>query len=264
MPHALILPLQPLDNLPPPSEAGEYAHAAFFALLAQADAGLADRLHASGERKPFTLCPLFRDRARPGDGAALRLTLLDQELLPAMLAGLLTAQSEPTIRLGHASYQITSVLTTRQAHPLAGSVTYQHLRELPARETLRLRFLTPTVFRSQKRDVLWPEPRLLWQSWVRAWGANAPQETGILDEERIVSLAETGAQVIQYRLQTRRAALTHEGQPGFTGDCEFDLRKLPFSDRALLTTLAEFSFYAGTGRKTGMGMGQTQIMPART
>ena len=76
MPHAMILPMQPLDDMLPPPEAGEYAHAAFFALLAQADAGLAERLHTNETRKPFTLCPLFRDRARPKDGSALRLTLL--------------------------------------------------------------------------------------------------------------------------------------------------------------------------------------------
>jgi CRISPR-associated endoribonuclease Cas6 len=265
MPHALILPMQPLNAVLPPPEVGECAHAAFFALLAQADAGLAERLHANVERKPFTLSPLFRDRARPAEGSALRLTLLDQELLPAMLAGLLASQTESTIHLGGASFQITSVLTTRQAHPLAGSATYQSLREMPGRESLRVRFLTPTVFRSQKQDVLWPEPRLVWQSWIRAWCANAPApETGFIDEERIVSLAETSVRVAQHRLQTRRIAFSKEWQPGFIGECEFDLRALLPSDRAILTALAEFAFYCGTGRKTGMGMGQTQLDPART
>src|SRR4051812_21983637 len=104
MPHALILPLQPLDDALPPQDVGECAHAAFFAMLAQADAGLAERLHANVDRKPFTLCPLFHDRARPKDGNALRLTLLDQELLPATLAGLLASETETIIRLGSAAF----------------------------------------------------------------------------------------------------------------------------------------------------------------
>ncbi len=264
MPHALMLMMQPMDDALPPQDVGECAHAAFFALLAQADAGLAERLHTNAERKPFTLCPLFRDRNRPSEGCALRLTLLDEALLPAMLAGLLTSQASNVIRLGGACYRITSIQTTGQAHPLAGTASYRELLDAPGREALRLRFSTPTVFRSQRRDVLWPEPRLLWQSWVRAWNACAPAELALPNEAQLVALAESGVQVVGYRLETQRIAFAREWQPGFIGVCEFDLRDLAPTDRAHLTALAEFSFFSGTGRKTGMGMGQTQLDSART
>lgn len=263
MPHAMVLPLERANDAPLPPGAAELTHAAFFDLLRRADASLAERLHADAERKPFTLGPL-RD-ARKGGGAALRLTFLDDRLFPAFAGALLSGGLEAGLRVGEARFVITGLLTTPGAHPLAGCARYpdllraaQEAETVP--ETLLLRFATPTVFRSQKRDVLWPEPRLVWQSWARTWNAHAdgPQQ---LDEARLVEQAETKVTVERHQLETRRVVLREGALIGFVGVCVYGLRELAEADRRVLTLLADFAFYAGTGRKTTMGLGQTRRLP---
>ena len=202
------------------------------------------------------LCPLFPNTAERKI-AALRLTLLDESLLAPTLTALLTSREAAHLRLGDAHFAITGALTTRQAHPLAGATTFAELRETPGREMLRVRFATPTVFRSHKRDVLWPEPRLVWQSWARSWHGAAREGSGMPEEAQITAWASAGVRVARHRVQTRKVFFGGGAQEGFVGECEYDLRDLEPSERAFLCALAAFAFYAGTGRKTAMGMGQT-------
>lgn len=265
MPYALVLPLRPCASMPLPAALNECAHAAFFALLAQADADVATRLHGMEERKPFTLCPLFARqdgeprRARGGETlSGLRLTLLDDSLFVVVAHALLANTNPAPLCLGDAAFAVTNVWLTGEAHPLAGGVTYSDLAAgTYAPALLGIRFQTPTVFRSQKRDVLWPEPRLLWQSWARAWAAFAPDNAGLPDEAQIMAWAAQ-VTVAQHRLETRTVRLGGSLQAGFAGVCGCDLTALDEAGRRALTTLADFAFYAGTGRKTAMGMGQTR------
>lgn len=67
----------------------------------------------------------------------------------------------------------------------------------------------------------------------------------------------TGVVVTRHQLHTQTLPMGNGGQAGFTGVCAYDLCALENSARRVLALLAEFAFYAGTGRKTAMGMGQT-------
>ncbi len=268
MPCALVLPLKPLNVAPMPEAVNDCAHAAFFALIDSVDALLAQRLHGMEERKPFTLCPLYGEPrgkdARTGGPlvpSGLRLTLLDDALFAVVAHALLANTAGAILRLGEAHFTPTAVWVTADAHPLAGQAAYADLYgKVESPETLTVTFETPTVFRSQKRDVLWPEARLLWQSWARAWAAFAPSVCRLPDEAQILDWAtQTG--VTGHKLQTRTVPLTGSGQAGFTGFCAYDLSALPLEARRTLNTLAAFAFYAGTGRKTAMGMGQTRCQP---
>ena len=73
-----------------------------------------------------------------------------------------------------AGFAVTDIPAAPDTHSLAGCATYGALwgrGDCPDR--LIVHFGTPTMFRSQKRDVLWPEPRLAWREWARAWQAFA-------------------------------------------------------------------------------------------
>jgi CRISPR-associated endoribonuclease Cas6 len=257
MPYAIVLPLRQTNEVPLPTAADEYAHAAFFDLLARIDPALATQLHDLADRKPFTFC-LFRE-PHIDTPVRLRLTCLENALFPVLADALLRGAAQDGIRIGDAHFSLTCLLTTANAHPLAGSARYAELwTEAQAAETVRVRFVSPTVFRSQRRDILWPEPRLVWQSWARAWCRNVGSDGTQLDEARLVALAESGVIVERHRLQTRKVVLKAGGQMGFVGECIYSLRDLDAADRRALMALAHFAFYAGTGRKTAMGMGQTR------
>jgi CRISPR/Cas system endoribonuclease Cas6 (RAMP superfamily) len=53
---------------------------------------------------------------------------------------------------------------------------------------------------------------------------------------------------------------TRTREQGFVGTCRFVVRaaRVPAQCRKILATLARYSFFAGTGRKTTMGMGITR------
>ncbi len=163
------------------------------------------------------------------------------------------------MRLGRAQYALHDVLTTPDGHPDANSASFAHLwNRTPPADTLTLRFVTPTAFRSHDRDILWPDPRLLWQSWARAWNAHAAADVPQIAEDALLACAER-ILLGPYHLQTRAMRFKGVAQTGFVGECAFGLGDLSAEERHLATVLAEFAFYAGTGRKTGIGMGQTRV-----
>ena len=261
MPHAMVLPLQRVNDAALPYDVGECTHAAFFTLLKSADAALADRLHGSEDRKPFTLMlPPERRRPHVGDTCSLRLTFLDDALFPVLAGALLAGGLEDGLRIGQAQFLVTGLLTTPATHPLAGHATYANLVSKAAPEPMiALRFRTPTVFRSQKEDVLWPEPRLVWGSWARAWQQDAGEAAPLLPFERVMELAAR-VFVQRFHIRSQTFPLKSGGQTGFVGSCLMNAQHLNEDDRRVLNALADFAFYAGTGRKTAMGMGQTARM----
>src|SRR5690242_18871791 len=115
MPNAIVIPLQRTNDAPLPAAVGEYTHAAFFALLKQADPALAARLHACPERKPFTLSAVREERrGRPcaGQSASLRVTFLDDGLFPLFAGALLRGGLQEGLRIGPAQFLLTGLLTT--------------------------------------------------------------------------------------------------------------------------------------------------------
>lgn len=271
MPNAIVIPLQRMNDAPLPTAVGEATHGAFFALLREAEPELAAWLHGNPERKPFTLSAVQEERRRPvlGQSAELRITFMDDRLFPLLAGALLRGGLQAGLRIGRAQFTVTGLVTTASAHPAAGHATYADLimRSRPA-EALPIRFVSPTVFRSQGQDVLWPAPRHVWQSWVRAWNSHASLSAssekedaaafvGEFDEARVVELAESRIVVQRYRLETAHVSLGDGGLTGFIGTCIYGLKAMSEEERRLCALLADFAFYCGTGRKTAMGLGQT-------
>lgn len=119
-----------------------------------------------------------------------------------------------------------------------------------------MQFLSPTVFRSKgKRNVLFPEPRLLFQSWLSRWEGILP---GSLDND-LLALVEQGTRISEYSLETRILHFSSYREIGFQGKCTVDIAgELLGNAVRSLNALADFAFYCGTGAKTTMGMGQTR------
>lgn len=111
----------------------------------------------------------------------------------------------------------------------------------------------------RKRIELFPQPRWVWESWVRKWNAFAPTERTI-DVRAIAAVAERGL-VADYELRTVTLDYGRFPQKGFTGWVRYDFRAASELERRQLNALADFAFYAGTGYKTAQGMGQTRRRP---
>ena len=113
----------------------------------------------------------------------------------------------------------------------------------PPCERCRLRFVTPTCFRSDGKPLLFPESRLILESAARAAGLPCPARP------------EQALRPLRYALQTEDISFGPFTLTGFTGWCEYRAEPSP-ETQALLRVLP----YTGAGYKTAQGMGAVRTL----
>ncbi|HXH12388.1 MAG TPA: CRISPR system precrRNA processing endoribonuclease RAMP protein Cas6 [Alphaproteobacteria bacterium] len=290
MPYALVLHCFPQrDTITSEDLQGQKALALFLQeLIQKQEATLAARLHAPRQSKPFTtaILPLGSGGGRPSQGAKgrrpphresqprdelkVRFTLLDDALYPVVSQFFLQhIGGLPILRLGQVPLVISKVAVTPESgEPWAGFCRFDDLlAQTSADETAwHLRFATPTAFRAAEADLPLPIPRLCFQSWLNSWDEYAPCPffTDRAERRRFLEeVVEAKVSVTFPHLRMAAEEFYFDGhrtsEQGFTGSCRFSVRagKTAPHHRQILSVLARYSFYAGTGRKTTMGMGVT-------
>lgn len=264
---SLVLLAEPLQHAAIPADQGRALSALFLEWVARHDAALAARIHDADGVKPYTVSNL-RGNARlqgqqrlltPGTQVWWRITTLTQPLTALLLEALRLVLPEE-ITLGGHRLRLLGAASEQGSHPWAAQSTYQDLmqtyflalRHPPA--TLDLEFASPTSFHSQGRHMPFPLPALLLRQWLEKWNAFAP--TRFPDE--FLSWAETCLSISRYRLESIPVRFGDITIIGCTGRCTLRaLERDPYWER-LLSTLAAFSFYCGSGVKTTFGLGQTR------
>ncbi|MBA7586214.1 CRISPR-associated endoribonuclease Cas6 [subsurface metagenome] len=117
-----------------------------------------------------------------------------------------------------------------------------------------LEFLSPTTFRSGGKNIIFPQPELVFGSYLNKWQTFSP----IKLDDSLPSWFDK-VMVARYRLQTHILDFGSYREVGFTGKCRFELDKAtPDKVVVTLNALADFALYCGTGAKTTMCMGQTR------
>lgn len=210
------------------------------ALMELTDTRYAEYLHTMNVR-PYSQY-LYYDEIR--QGWFWRLASMDQDALMMLLAP--AADLEKIyIRHKHQNYPIIGKEVLAQT-------SFEELLEQKkeAKEFLKLRFISPTGFKSNGQYVIYPTPRLIFGSLVNKWNAFANVD---LDSDNLMGkLADL--RITQYNLQLRKFGLEGVWVPSFKGEVEFLLPK----DKELaeiVQTLAMFANFSGTGIKTSLGMG---------
>jgi CRISPR-associated endoribonuclease Cas6 len=259
-------------------------------LIEKQDAALAAQLHAPRNAKPFTTAILPRSRTdrephakvatdHPGTRQAmlpagemqLRITLLDDALYPYVSQFFLQhLNGVPLLRLGRSVLAVSRVMTTPESgEPWAGFARFDELlaRASEHETTWHIQFVTPTTFKTGDAAMPLPVPRLCFQSWLNSWDEHAPLpffQDKVMRRAFLADVVEWGVSVTYDHLRLVQAPLYFDGartrEQGFVGTCRFTARspKIELAHRKILSTLAAYSYYAGTGRKTTMGMGLTR------
>lgn len=280
MPYSLILHcLSTSGPIPVEDRQGQKALAMFLQqLIASTDTLAAARLHAHANAKPFTTAIL---PSSPQEDASLmlriRCTLLDDDLFPLVSQYFLrNLGTIPCLRLGKSTLQVARLLTTEESGDTwAGCLRFADLlaQADPHEATWPIVFVTPTAFRMGDAEMPLPLPRLCFQSWLNSWEEHAPQPFFPDKAARKAFLTEVvEAQVSVHYAQLRLLPHTlyfdgkHQREHGFLGACQFRVqpRKVLPQHRHILGVLARYSFFAGTGHKTTMGMGVTRYNVARS
>ena len=117
----------------------------------------------------------------------------------------------------------------------------------------RLRFCTPTAFKSRGQYQSLPTTRLMVHSLLKKW--NGCLDCPIEDEDgQGAEMLAAGLAISRFCLESRGYPLKRTVIPGFVGELTLE-NHLDGFPRQLADALIAFSAYAGVGIKTALGMG---------
>lgn len=251
--QSIVIELGAAEKGKPPSTLGRAIHGKVLHWLSLANPELAKTVHAA-QSSPISLSGLLGNRrpkgTQPGDKFYFRISLLDGSLLEPLLNGIQIAEQE-TIVFGKFPFVMRNYFAFPGTHRLAGSTDYSSLfQSSKISNDIQLNFLSPTSFKQQQGIQPFPLPELVFGNLQRRWNTFAPTEFEIppIEWQGLVSA---------YELKTHALRLEGGAEIGAQGWVRY---RFPIPEQAqVASVLAHFAFFAGVGRKTTMGMGQTQL-----
>ncbi len=267
---SLVLTLHLADDAPAGEDKplplwwGRAAHALVLRLLDAADPALARRIHDDPSApRPFTVSTLWGGRIAAGEAVTLRLTALNGALADilrgaANSGGALAPGA--SVELDGRSFSVQEAAWETQQHPWAASRSYRDVAsawlmgkvEHPPRQ-ISLDLASPVTFKTGGRHLPLPLPELVFGSLLMRWNAFAPFA---LPEETRRYAAECLV-LTRYNLRSRRVTLKPgQRRIGAVGQVTFRTLNYDRYWMSVLHALAEFSFFAGLGAGTTMGLGQ--------
>ncbi len=265
MPSSVFLRFLPPDSeFHLPSFAGKKIHAGFLRMIACLDPQLADKLHSSSTRRPYTLAPALMMVRSPdrqsGERPGLRITCLTPEMENCLSRA---AKEKVFLRLGNTRLRVHDIVDS--AHPMVGKTSYRRLMHPTNGNSsgggkLHFVFHTPTTFRSKKGNELFPLPSLVFHGLLLKWQIFSDVPMPCFPSDFAADIFDGLLRPCRYCLETEIVDYSTYRQIGFTGFCRYELNgELAENERKALLALARYSLFAGTGYKTTMGLGQTSV-----
>jgi len=261
---AIRLELRALRTMTFKVEPTRSLHAVLHRVLETSSPALSHRVHEESV-KSFSISHVLRvnEPNRPvrqieqGERIWVRLSMLQREVLAGFITALVKHWREATVlTFGSDPVQISSVAPelplARVGSPL---ISYSDLyaSALPADE-IRLRFVSPVVFRNEGQDLPPDDSWRVFGSYLRRWRSYSDVALAGIDEStvRLHVHAEDSAHLTFHRLN-----LGMTEQSGFLGTIRFQVSGDHAFQRGV-AALADYSAYCGTGARTAFGMGQTE------
>ncbi len=266
---AAVITVLPTEQASVPAALGRAVHAWFLDRIEGVDVSLARHMHEGEGPRPFTVSNLWgTGRARGGKVTLdperpcwLRLTGLTERVSGAIERALPAVGEHLT--LAGVPLRLTEVSTEAGQHPWAGRADYADLVQqytLAAGSSPRgvtLRFASPTLFRSGGRDLPLPLPALVFAGYLRKWNTFSPLALPV-EAKRY---AEECVALGRFKLRSHLVSFEQGGKGahvGFTGQARFRFLVGDAYWTRVMLLLAGYAFWAGTGYRTTVGLGQTQ------
>jgi CRISPR-associated endoribonuclease Cas6 len=251
--QSVVIELGAAQKGKPPSTLGRAIHAQVLQWLSLGNSEVAKSVHAA-QLSPISLSGLIGNR-RPkgtqvGDKFYIRICLLNGSLIEPLLAGIQAVEHQLLV-LGKFPFALRNYFAVPGTHRLAGATDYASLARSPkVSNDIQLNFLSPTSFKQKQAIQPFPLPELVFGSLQRRWNAFAPEDLQF-------PVFEWQGLVSAYDLKTQALRLEGGAEIGTQGWVRY---RFSHPEQAqIASVLAQFAFFAGVGRKTTMGMGQTQI-----
>lgn len=121
---------------------------------------------------------------------------------------------------------------------------------------IKIRFMTPTAFKSNKQYQNYPTPKWIFQSLMLRYDAYA--DDSVIYSEELLDHYSTHIQTAAYNLRSVSFALEGIWIPAFLGEVTYKINGNQ-SAVNLAYVLLRFGEYAGVGIKTALGMGRIDV-----
>ena len=265
---ASVLKLRAENAAALPMINGRLMHAAFFRLLHEHAPALETALHARQNIKPFTvsmLDPLGAARSDYNAWQVLRhdeflwrLTVLNEELFRAVLS----MPPDQAIQAGALQLRVDDVMVEGRRDCGAESKVdfIERIRASAAPKDIAMRFASPTTFRIDDQDAPYPRAELIFGSLADKWEQSEMPASA--DKQLIKELA-SGLRLTTWSGQSKKIFFGRDrGTLAFWGEFNFNVERLSTDERKVFLLMAHFAEYAGVGRLTAQGFGQTRVLVA--
>jgi CRISPR-associated endoribonuclease Cas6 len=122
-----------------------------------------------------------------------------------------------------------------------------------------LKFTTPTAFSQGRTYLPLPVPTLMFRSWLERWNTFAPVYLG---SDELIDYLSNSIVLTRHRLQSRSFQVHSSRIQGFTGEVRLQsLNRIDPLVANVANLLIHYGEFSGTGIKTRLGMGKTQLVP---
>jgi CRISPR-associated endoribonuclease Cas6 len=252
--QSIVVELRAATPGNPPATLGRAIHALVLNWINSSNEQLAATIH-DGQVSPWSLSGLFGHRRSrknlAGDHFYFRIGILDSQLIQPLLMGITLWGMQPIV-LGNFPFVMTRVYASPDGHPLSALSGYEILATAtPGQADIYLEFVSPTSFKQKQVVQTFPLPDLVFSNLLRRWNTFAPAELQFAP-------VEWQGFVAAYDLKTHALKLEGSTEIGAQGWVRY--RFHDEEQTRIANILARFAFFAGVGRKTTMGMGQTHVM----
>lgn len=255
-----------------PAHVGRAVYAEVLAQLERVEPGLAHEIHNGSSSKPLTcsslLYAMHKDDhllVEEGGTYCIRITGLTAPVSNALHRALIDFPPSDWLIDGH-SFRVTRAVCTSDEHLLASTTTYKAIVEGRTiyggtlASTIRLRFLSPTGFKSHKKiQVTLPLSSFVFGSLVDRWNVFGPAKL----DPQLRQFCDEYVVVKRYDIRSIKVSQKNEAfRIGCVGRVEYEVLKSNYADTkywlAALHFLADYALYSGVGFQTTSGMGQVR------
>lgn len=238
---------------------GESLHSLFYQVLKNHSPELASEIHAQDGLKPFSLTPPIKDYQAgmsciivpPEATLNFDLSFMTAKLLSATISALVSmVQDGNMLMLSRKPIVVTSLDLCNGSFSSFENV----ISEASPNNSIELEFITPTSFKRNEIQAVFPEAGLVFSSLLNRWNTFSDRKIA----EDCINLFPS-IKVSRYNLTTELINFSKYKMLGFTGRVEYEMPKgAPDTFLREMNALASFATYSGVGVKTSMGMGQVR------
>lgn len=274
---SLVIKVAPDKAVTTPGHLGRAVYAFWLDYVNTCNADTATQIHKQNLYKPFTCSTLMGGERQklnsqlfqPEQPAWFRITALTPQLVEILQK--LSENPPAYISLDNTRFNIQSSTFDNKEHPWASFTTYEDLfsqylgpsSKYP--KQIHLEFASATGFRfspsPNEPSRTWPVPMPTWVfgNLLRHWQSYKSDYWKENQCEALLDFVEKSVVLTRYKLETRAIPFKNDiPQMGCVGDARYMLIKHDHYWLGALQLLAAYSFYAGIGYQTTVGMGQAR------